>query len=100
MAKRIELHNQLLQFLPNVYFQPPADIRMTYPCIVYKKVTKDIDHANDSIYKEEQEYLITVMDRDPDSTIADEILRHFQYAAPGQFFVVDNINQQTIKLYY
>lgn len=98
--KRVELHNKLLEFLPNVYFQPPSDIRMVYPCIVYSKTEKEVEYANDILYKEAQEYQITVIDADPDSPVADLILRSFQYASPGQFFVMDNLNQTTIKLYF
>lgn len=100
MTKRLELHQELLQFLPHVYFQPPSDIRMTFPCIAYTKSSIDIKYANNKIYKMAQEYQITLMEADPDSTLADRILEHFQYSAPGSNFVSDGLNHTIIKIYY
>lgn len=100
MAKRIELQQALYQFSDNVYFQPPSDIRMIYPCIVYNKSKPKVDRANNHIYNKSQEYKLIVMDFDPDGDIADRIIEYFTHSAIDSIFVVDRLHQTTITLYY
>lgn len=100
MASRLDLHAELLTFLPNVYFQPPSNIQMTYPCIVYNKTGKFKMSANDDTYFSVQEYQLTVMDKNPDSTVADDIEKHFKNCTISQYYTVDNLNHTTLNLYY
>lgn len=100
MGTRLQLHDELLKFLTNVYYQPPTGFKMVYPCIVYNRAGKSREHANDDIYIQNQEYQLTVIDKNPDSTIADEIEKHFDYAAITQYYTVDNLNHVSINLTY
>lgn len=100
MVKRIELHNKLKTILPNVYFQPPSNVRLTYPCIVYHKSPPEVKMANDTIYNRTQEYQLTIIDQNPDSDTADRILGMFPYCTIGSYSIVDNLNHTTLNLYY
>lgn len=100
MPSRLELHDELLTFLPNVYFQPPSGFQMVYPCIVYNKTGKMRHFANDVIYKSQQEYVLMVIDKNPDSTVADSIEKYFPSCGIDQYYTVDNLNHTTLKLYY
>lgn len=100
MPSRLELHDELLTFLPNVYFQPPANIKMLYPCIIYNKTGKNRHFADDVIYLSQQGYDITVIDANPDSTVADNIESHFQYCVINQYYTADNLNHTKLSLYY
>lgn len=100
MGNRIELHSELIQFSSNVYFQPPSDIRMVYPCIVYNLKSMDINHANDKIYKYKKEYTVTIMSKDPEDLTAENVILHFPYARPGDKFMVEGIYQTPVTLYY
>lgn len=100
MGTRLELHAELLTVCPNVYFQPPSGFLMKYPCIVYNKTGVEKVYANGGIYRKLQEYGLTVMDSDPDSTLADELESLLGYCAIGSYFTVDNLNHTTLTLYY
>lgn len=100
MAKRIELQQALLEFSDNVYFQPPSDLRMTYPCIAYSKSAPKLDRANNQIYNKSQEYKLIVIETDPDGDIADRINEYFMHSAIDSRFVVDRLHQTAITLYY
>lgn len=100
MPSRLELHAELVKFLPNVYFQPPSNIQMTYPCIVYNKSGKDRQFANDSVYLSKQEYRLMLIERNPDSTVADSIENSFENCTIGQYYTVDNLHHTTLNLYY
>lgn len=100
MNKRLQLHSELLKFLPNVYFQPPANIKMIYPCIVYTKTGKNRHFADDVIYLSQQGYNITVIEPNPDSDVADSIEEHFQSCVISQYYTADNLNHTILSLYY
>lgn len=74
-ARRLELQTLLEELLgsENVYFQPPANVQMNYPCIVYKRDTADTQFAGNKPYIYVKRYMVTVIDRNPDSEIPDKI---------------------------
>lgn len=100
MGSRTDLQSELLTFLPNVYYQPPANLKMAYPCIVYTRTGKNRHFADDVIYLSQQGYQLTVIEHDPDSDIADRIEKHFQSCAINNYFITDNLHHTTISLYY
>lgn len=100
MGSRLELHAELVKFLPNVYFQPPSNITMVYPCIVYNMTPSDIERANNGIYLSTQGYQLTVIDKNPDSDVAKRIQSQFPSCEISQYFVSDNLNHTTLSLYY
>lgn len=100
MANREALHYELLKFIPNVYFQPPADFKMMYPCITYHKTGKDRKFGNDDLYLSTQLYNITLIEHDPDSEVADNIEKYFDYCTIDQYFSADGLSHTTLELYY
>lgn len=101
MDRRLELQ-ELLEFTlgsPNVYFQPPANLVMKYPCIVYHRDFADTKFANNNPYRRTKRYKVTVIDRDPDSPIPDRV-----GALPLCLFVshytADNLNHDVYNLYF
>lgn len=101
MAQRSDLQTIFEQILGkrNVYFQPPPGLLMSYPAIVYELIDIDTKHADDSVYMLDKAYQVTVMDKDPDSTIPDEIIR-LPKCAFERAFQSDNLNHWVFKLYY
>lgn len=66
-TRRLELHETLVSILGsrNVYFQPPANIHMEYPCIVYSHNNETDLHANGMTYLTRDRYSITLITKDP-----------------------------------
>jgi hypothetical protein len=100
MPSRLDLHNELLQFLPNVYFQPPQNIQMVYPCIVYNKTGRNRHFGDNIIYYSQQGYSITVIDKNPDSDVADKIENHFDHCVINQYFTTESLSHTILSLYY
>lgn len=98
---RRELHDILVDILgsDHVYFQPPATIKLKYPCVIYARESMDINHANNHPYSHKRRYLITVIDSDPDSEIPSKIamLPTAQY---GRQYSSDYLNHDTFRLYF
>lgn len=99
MGKRIELQALLKTIVPNVYYQPPASVKMNYPAIVYSR--KDIENtfANDSVYKQDHAYELIVIDKDPDSVIVDKISR-LPTCSFDRHYTADNLNHDVFTLYH
>lgn len=98
---RLELHDQLVKILgsTNVYFQPPSSVVLRYPCIIYSLDTIDVFHAQNKRYLGMRRYMVTVVDRNPDSLTYEKIL-DLPYSDFQTFLVKDNLNQYVCSLYW
>lgn len=98
---RTDLHTILVDILgsEHVYFQPPATLEMQYPCIVYKRDDAEETFANNSLYHRLKRYLVTYIDRDPDSEIPDNIAQ-LPLTRMSRFFVADNLNHDVFNVYF
>lgn len=83
----------------NVYYQPPADISLRYPCIVYFRSNIGNTHADNIPYTQVIEYEVTVIDKNPESFIVVEVskLPTCQY---NRDFKSANLNHTVFKLKY
>lgn len=101
MAPRLQLQTLLEGLLGsrNVYFQPPANVQMQYPCIVYSRDAADTKFADNNPYRYTKRYQVTVIDRDPDSGIHDKIAA-LPMCAHNRFFTADNLNHDVFTLFF
>ena len=101
MGRRLELHNLLLAALqgPHVYFQPPASVKMQYPCIVYQRVTESVDYADNLKYRNMKLYQVTVIDRNPDSPIPDRV-SGLLFCSHERTFAAEDLNHDVFSLHY
>lgn len=100
MGKRLRLQNELLQFAPNVYYQPPESVKLTYPCIVYglsRIVSRCADNKN---YMKHKCYNLTYISLDPAEDILDLILDHFRTIRMDRSYAVDNLYHYVFVLFY
>lgn len=102
MAKRLTLHEELCELLGsrNVYFNPPEDVKMQYDAIRYSLGGKNLKRANDKIYKSTNQYEGVIITRNPDTTLPDKILNHFEMCSFGRPYTADNLNHYPFTLYY
>lgn len=77
MGTRLDLHALLATTLGSdkVYFQPPPNFVMEYPCIVYHRSNIRSTSADNEPYKLEKEYTVTVITNDPDDDVPDKIAK-------------------------
>lgn len=77
MASRIDLQHILEGILGtrNVYFQPPMSLQMKYPCIRYEFSKPELVRADNNIYLEHHTYSVTLIHKDPDNTVWEQILK-------------------------
>lgn len=99
MAPRLELQSLLETLTPHVYFQPPSNVKMEYPCIVYNKDDAITRFAGNNPYSYEKKYLVTVIDKDPDSGIPDKVAA-LPRCSFERAFVADNLNHDVFSLFF
>ena len=101
MASREDLQARLEELLEskNVYYQPPENIKMNYPAIVYSKSTIWNRRANDKIYRKMTRYDVVVIDRRPDNPVIDKILE-LPYCSYDRQYKSNNLNHDSLTLYY
>lgn len=101
MANRLDLQAELEELLGsrNVYFQPPASVRINYPAIVYTRSDIDNIFADDSVYMQSHFYEVTVIDEDPDSKIVDAVSK-LPTCRFSRHFTSENLNHDTFIIYY
>ncbi|HMT88031.1 MAG TPA: hypothetical protein PKC73_00225 [Dermatophilaceae bacterium] len=99
--RRLQLHEILVGILgnENVYFQPPANLVMQYPCIRYERDRADAKFADNQLYRYTQRYTVTLIDRDPDS---DKIFKiaSLPLSAHERWYAADNLNHDVFNLYF
>ena len=102
MASRLELQDELEEILGsrNVYFQPPESVKMKYDAIVYNLSDIRTNYADDRLYKKDKSYELTVISRNPDNNIAENLLNHFEYIRFDRRFINDNLYHDALTLFY
>ena len=101
MGTRLELQTILEELLGsrNVYFQPPSNLTMSYPCIVYSRDDADTRYADNDPYRLTWRYQITVIDKNPDSLIPGKVLS-LRGSSYQRHFTSENLNHDVLSIYF
>ena len=82
-----------------VYFQPPENVKIKHPCIIYTRDTGKTKFADDTPYSHHTQYLLTVIDKNPVSRILSKIAM-LPMCVHVQHYTKDNFNHDVFNLYY
>jgi hypothetical protein len=99
MAPREQLQLTLKAIVPNVYFQPPSNVQLTYPAIVYERARAYTEYADDDPYCTTKQYQLTLISSDPDETAFDAIAA-LRMCTHERFFAADDLNHDVFNLYF
>lgn len=106
MAKNLrknqkELQKKLEELLGsrNVYFQPPENIKLKYPCIIYELNSFDRDYADNLPYLGALRYSLMYVSRTPVDDIFDKLCE-MPYSWFERAFVSDNLNHQVFRIFH
>ena len=83
----------------NVYFQPPENFKLKYPCIIYEIAGGLRTPADNIKYFYYQGYSVTYITKDPDSEIPDKIL-DMDFVQPERMFVTENLYHHVFFIYF
>jgi hypothetical protein len=99
MAPRLELHELLTSITEHVYFQPPENIVLQYPCIIYKRDFAETEFADNEPYNHQKRYMVMVIDRNPDSDIPDKIAK-IPMSTFNRFYTADDLNHDVFQVFF
>jgi len=94
-----EIYDRLSKYCKHVYFQPPNNLKIEYPCIIYKRSRIENIHGNNNVYNQNHPFEIIVIDTDPDSKITENISR-LSKCRFDRRYTSDNLYHDVFTLYY
>ena len=102
MRPRTELQQILETTLGsrNVYFQPPENLKLKYPCIIYERVGDNKQAADNLAYLKYMRYKITYIDLNPDSEMITKIPDAVAHCSYDGHMVVDNLNHDSFTAFF
>lgn len=104
MDKRLELDALLRKVMKdvsgveNVYFQPPENLLLKYPSIVYSRSDIRNRPADDMVYSQFTFYDLTVIDKNPDSLLVYAVAS-LPRCKFGRHYKSDNLNHDTFTIF-
>lgn len=98
---RLALHEKLCEILGsrNVYHDPPSNIHMNYPCIVYKRIAIDSRSADNKRYINWYPWDVQIISKDPDFELFDTFLTFFENGRENAPFTSDNLHHSNFTIY-
>lgn len=99
MASRLQLQTLLESITERVYFQPPVNIQMQYPCIIYARDDSQTEFAGNRPYTHTKRYQVTVIDRNPDSELPDKV-EELLFCSFSRYFAANNLNHFVFNLFF
>ena len=101
MGNREELDALLCKTLgsENVYFQPPENLQIHYPCIIYSLSGLYDRHADNKTYHRRREYNLLYITWDPDDAVI-EAIADLELCSLGKPYTADNLHHYPYTLYY
>lgn len=83
----------------NVYFQPPAKVKMSYPAIVYARDLANTDFADNRPYRRTKRYSVTYISLTPNDSVPDK-LADLPMSLFERFYTADNLNHDVFNIYF
>jgi hypothetical protein len=99
MGQRLDLQAILETITERVYFQPKPNVELEYPCIIYQRDYADTKFADNNPYSHVKRYMVTVIDRDPDSDLPDKVAA-LPSAIFNRFYPADGLNHDVYQVFF
>lgn len=99
--RRLELQTLLEELLGsrNVYYQPPSNKKMSYPCIRYSLDRYAENRADNLLYHNRVGYSVTYIDSKPNLEVPTKI-HHLPLCRFTRAYAADNLNHYAYLLYF
>ena len=102
MKSRVELQEKLESILGSghVYFQPPSNIKMVYPAIVYELSGELATKANNNRYIVYNKYTVTHIYKSIRNELKASIMAAFVFGEYDRRLIVDGLYQDVYTIYW
>lgn len=89
-----------LRGVKHVYFEPPENLKMEYPCVRIARVNADVRRADNRAYTISDRYKIIYITREPDSQVVHDILELFEKIRLDNSSTADGLHHDYYTLFY
>lgn len=96
---RTELQTLLESITENVYFQAPTNGQMQYPCVLYQRDSSNNEHAGNKLYLHTKRYQVTVIDRNPDTELSDDV-ENLPLCDFDRYYPADGLHHFVFTLFF
>lgn len=84
-----------------VYFEPDTNVKLVYPCLIYSISNEEFSYTSNKIYTSIDQYDVTIIDKNPDSTIPKDLVDFgFSRLRFDRSYVYENLHHTVYKLYF
>lgn len=95
---RRDFHNRLERLGCRAYFQPPSNVSMGYPCIVYELDRIVKKRADNGVYLNTRRYQVKLITKNPDDPMVDA-LASMVYSEFERHYTIDTLNHFVFSIY-
>lgn len=99
MGLRLEFQSLLESITEHVYFQPPPNVELDFPCIIYQRDYADTKFADNGPYSNKTRYMVTVIDENPDSDIPGKVAA-LPMSTFNRFYSADHLNHDVYQVFF
>lgn len=82
------------------YFQPPENIKLKYPCIVFDRSGARIANADNINYRITKSYTITLITKNADNDIYIDKILELPMCSFDREFVTDGLVHEVFSIYF
>ena len=83
-----------------VYFQPPENIKLSYPCVVFDRTNALTDYADNNPYRVTKRYTVTLISKTADNEELLDKLLLFPMCTYDRQFINDNLVHDVFSIFY
>lgn len=94
---RLKLNDALSKICEHVYFQPPENIKIKYPAIVYSRKRLDEKYADDVSFIVSTSFVVNVIYTDAQSDIPEKITE-IPYSYHDRDYISDNLYHSVFSI--
>lgn len=95
---RSDFHNRLEKLGCRAYFQPPSNIQMAYPAIVYELDRIVKKRADNGVYLKTRRYQVKLITKNPDDPMVD-VLASMVHSEFERHYTADTLNHFVFNIY-
>ena len=86
--------------LKKIYYQPPSNIKLDYPCLIYSDLPKTIRYANNHSYIDYDHYQVTIISKNPSDLYKKVLVNSLPFTKDSNTFINDNLYHYIFDCYH
>ena len=95
-----ELQQVLSEICENVYFQPPENLKIKYPCIIFERTNALTIYADNNPYRITKRYTITLITKTVDNDEYVDKLLNLPMCTFDRQFITENLCHDVFTMFY